>query len=50
MYAGFGWENLKERDHLKDLGAERRVHEKGLKETDESVWADFIWLRVVAAG
>ena len=25
MYTGFGWRNLRERDHLEDTGVDRRI-------------------------
>jgi hypothetical protein len=48
---GFCWENVRERDHLEDLGADgniilRWIFMKG----DEVAWTGLIWLRVGTVG
>jgi hypothetical protein len=47
MYTKFWLKNLKERDHLKDLGIDRTIIlEWILKEIGWEGWAAFIWLRI----
>jgi hypothetical protein len=43
---GFGWGNMRERDHLKDLGTDGRILKWIFKKLREGTWAGLIWLRI----
>jgi hypothetical protein len=46
-HTGFWWENLKEIYHLEELEVDGRITLKLiLKECNERMWTEFIWLRV----
>jgi hypothetical protein len=46
-----GGRNIKERDHLKDLGVNVRILIKWIfKRENERAWSLFVWLRVGATG
>ena len=46
VHAGFWWGNMRERDHLEDLGVDGRIILKWIfKKSDDEVWDGFIWLR-----
>jgi hypothetical protein len=43
---GFWWANLRERDHLEDIGIDRRIIlEWILEKLVGMIWTGFIWLR-----
>ena len=54
MRTGFCWRDLRERDHLEDLGIGRSIILKILKwivkKWDGEAWADLIWLRIGTGG
>jgi hypothetical protein len=51
MYTKFLSENLKGRDHLKDLVIEGRINIRmNSKESVAGVWTGFIWLRIWTSG
>ena len=51
MYVEIGWENLKERDRLEDLGIGGRIiFEWILKTSFVRVWPGLIWLRTGTGG
>jgi hypothetical protein len=48
---GFGWETLRERDHMKDLGVDGRIILKMiLKKWVGEAWTGLLWLRVGTGG
>jgi hypothetical protein len=47
MHRRYWWGNLKERDHLEDVGVGRRIILKViLKKWDGRTWIGFLWLRM----
>jgi hypothetical protein len=47
MHTGFWWGDLRERDHLKDLGTDGRIILKLIfKKQDGEAWTGLIWLRI----
>jgi len=50
-YTGFWWGNLRERDHLGDLGVDGRIILRWiLRKWDVGVWTGSSWLRVGTGG
>ena len=48
---GFWWGNLKERDHWKDPGADRRIILRWIfRKWDVGVWTGSSWLRIGTGG
>jgi hypothetical protein len=44
---GFGWGDLRERDHLKDLGVDGMIILKRFfKKWDGEAWTGLLWLRI----
>jgi hypothetical protein len=41
---------LKERDHLEDLGTETIILKQNLKKWNDKVWTGLIWLRTCTNG
>ena len=51
MYPGFGWENLIERDHLRDPGVDGRIILRWIfRKWDVGVWTESSWLRIGTDG
>jgi len=47
MYTGFWCRNLREREHLRNPGVERRIILSwSYRKWDVGVWTGWIWLRV----
>jgi len=47
MHTGFWWEDLREGDHLGDLGVDERIILKWIfKRWDGEAWTGLIWLHV----
>jgi hypothetical protein len=44
VHTKFGWENLKGRNHMEDLGIHKRKILKLI--WAKMVWTEFIWLRI----
>jgi hypothetical protein len=51
VHRGIWWENLREKDHLKDLGVNGRIILKWIfKMWNREAWTGFIWLRTGTSG
>jgi len=51
MHTGFWWGDLRERDHVEDLGIDRGIILKWIfKKYDGEVWIGLIWLRIETGG
>jgi hypothetical protein len=49
LHTEFWWRDLRERDHLKDLGIDGRIILKWiLNKLDGKAWTGLIWLKIVA--
>ena len=47
MHTGFWWGEMRERDHLKDVGADGTIIIKWIFKTwDEEAWTELIWLGI----
>ena len=47
----FWWGNVRERDHLEDLGVDGRIIVKWIfKKWDGDAWAGLLWLRIGTGG
>jgi hypothetical protein len=50
-YTGFGWGNLRERDHLEDPGVDRRIiFRKIFRKWDVGAWTGSSWLMIGTGG
>ena len=50
-YTGFCWGNLRERDHLGDLGVDGRVMLRWVfRKCDVELWTGSSWLRIGTGG
>jgi len=50
-YRVWGWENLRERDHLRDPGLDGRIILRWIfRKWDVGVWTGSIWLRIGTGG
>jgi hypothetical protein len=50
-YTGFWWGNLRERDHLEDLGVDERIILRCIvRKWDVSAWMGLIWFRIGTDG
>jgi len=51
MYTGFGWGNLRKRDHLGDPGVDGRIILRRIfRKWDMTVWTESNWLRIRKGG
>ena len=50
VYRGFGWENLRGRDHFEDLVIGQKIILKWMFKTGMGEWAGLIWLRIGTGG
>jgi hypothetical protein len=47
VYSGFWWGNLRERDHLEDLGADGvKILRWIFRKWDVRVWTGLSWIRI----
>jgi hypothetical protein len=50
-YKGFWWGNVRDRDHLGDLGVDGRIALRWIfRKWDVGVWTGSSWLRIVTGG
>jgi hypothetical protein len=51
VYTGFGWGNLRDRDHLKDPGVDGRIILRWIfRKCDVGVWTGLSWVRIGTGG
>jgi len=51
VYTGFGWGNLKERDHLGDPGLDGRIILRWIfRNWDVGVWTGWSWVKIETGG
>jgi hypothetical protein len=50
VHTGFWWGNLREDDHLEDLGIDRRIILKWVFKKWMGAWTELIWLRIGTGG
>jgi len=50
VHTGFWWGNLREDDHLEDLGIDRRIILKWVFKKWVGAWTGLIWLRTGTGG
>jgi hypothetical protein len=51
VLTGFWWGDLRERDHVEDLGVDERIILKWIfKKWDGDAWTGLIWLRIGTGG
>jgi len=51
VYTGFGWGNLRERDHLGDPGVDRKIILGWVfRKCDGRAWTGLIWLGIGTVG
>jgi hypothetical protein len=50
MHTGFWWGNLREDDHLEDLGIDGRIILKWVFKKWMGAWTGLIWLRIGTGG
>jgi hypothetical protein len=50
VHTGVWWENLTERDHLKESGVDGRIMLKWILGKWDGAWAGLIWLRTGTGG
>jgi hypothetical protein len=47
VYTGFGWGNLRERDHLENPDVDRRIILRWIfRKCDVKTWTGSIWFRI----
>jgi len=51
MHTSFRWVNLKDRDHLKDIGGDGRIILKWIFRIEIGAWTGLVFLRIgISAG
>ena len=51
VYTGFWWGNLRDRDHLEDIGVDGRIILRWIfRKWDVGVWTGSSWLRIGTVG